>query len=136
MKRTIVITLLFALLSPSVPAQSNDGIEELVAKMSVEEKAEVTVGLLRKLFPPTNSGFAGRTVPLEQYGIPSIVLADGTAGVRLSRRGPQKATAFPDNMAIASSWNKDVAYSVGAAAGFEARGYNANVLLAPGWTSR
>lgn len=132
MKLSIAITLLFAILSSSLAAQSNDGIGEIVAQMSVEEKAELTVGLLRKFFPPTNSGFAARTTPLERYGIPSIVLADGTAGVRLSRRGPQKATAFPDNMAVASSWNKDVAYSVGAAAGFEARGYNANILLAPG----
>ena len=105
---------------------------ETLAGMSLQEKASCVVGLKRNLFPPTNKGFAGRTTPFPGYGIPTLTLADGTAGLRLSRRGKERATAFPDNMALASSWNEALVREVGVAAGFEARKYNANVLLAPG----
>ncbi|HOE94694.1 MAG TPA: glycoside hydrolase family 3 N-terminal domain-containing protein, partial [Candidatus Cryptobacteroides sp.] len=105
---------------------------EILAKMSLEEKAQCVVGLKRDLFPPTNAGIAGRTVPFPQFGVPSLTLADGTAGVRLSRRAAERATAFPDNMALASSWDSNLAQKVGAAVAYEAVGYNVNIMLAPG----
>lgn len=113
-------------------AQNVEPARDIVARMTLEEKASCAVGILRADFPPTNNGFAARTRPFAQYGIPSLVLADGTAGLRLSRRGTERATAFPDDMALASSWDVALARKVGDAAGRESRGYNANVLLAPG----
>lgn len=104
----------------------------IVASMTLEEKAACVVGLDRSLFPPTNAGFPGRTTPFPNYGVPTLGLADGTAGVRLSRRGTDRATAFPSNMGLASSWSTELAREVGATIGDEAVAYRANVMLAPG----
>ena len=100
--------------------------------MSLEEKAKCVVGWKREFFPTTNKGVCARTVPFPEYGIPTIALADGTSGLRLSRRESDRSTAFPANIALASSWDTALSREVGAAAGYETRGYNINVLLAPG----
>lgn len=103
-----------------------------VQEMTLEEKARCVVGMSRSKFPPTNKGFCARTTPFPKYGIQTLGLVDGSSGVRLSRREEDRATAFPSNMALAASWDVELARQVGAAAGYEARGYDANVLLAPG----
>ena len=108
------------------------GAQSVVDKMSLEEKARCVVGFKRALWPPTNNGFPGRTTPLPSYDIPSLVLADGTAGVRLSRRGEERATAFPADITLASSWSPQVVREVGAAVGDEALAYDVDVMLAPG----
>lgn len=107
-------------------------VQNILTKMTVEEKARCVVGLEKALYPPTNSGFAARTTPFSEYEVPSLILADGTAGVRLSRRGKERATAFPANIALACSWDKELAYEAGDAVAREAKGYNVNVMLAPG----
>lgn len=128
-----VFILIAAIFSCAIlAAQDRDAALGIVARMSLEEKAACAVGILRADFPPTNAGICARTAPFAQYGIPTLALADGTAGVRLSRRASQRATAFPDNMALASSWDTELAWMVGDAVGKEARGYNVNVMLCPG----
>ena len=106
--------------------------QQALDQMTLEEKAQCVVGLKRALFPPTNKGVCARTVAFPAYDIPSLVLADGSSGLRLSRREPDRATAFPSNMAIASSWDQELVQKIGAAAGYEALGYQVNILLAPG----
>ncbi|MBQ7269647.1 MAG: glycoside hydrolase family 3 C-terminal domain-containing protein [Bacteroidales bacterium] len=101
-------------------------------EMTLEEKARCVVGINRSDFPPTNQGICARTAAFPVLGVPTLALGDGSSGVRLSRREKDRATAFPCNMALASSWNPGLAGEVGAAAGYEALGYNINVLLAPG----
>lgn len=132
LKHTVALLAmcLGALAGAQTPSDSSIG--QIVSQMNVEQKARIVVGLEREFFPPTNAGFAARTTPNADFGVPSLVLADGTAGLRLSRRGKERSTAFPSNTALASSWNRDLARKVGAAAGMQARAYNANVLLAPG----
>ena len=67
--------------------------EEVMAKMSLEDKAhfvigtgmqgfsgdEAVIGATKNLVP----GAAGTTYPLDSLGIPAIVLADGPAGLRI-----------------------------------------------------
>jgi len=132
--RFVLVALLLAIsfVAFSQNKYKNASVAEVVAQMSLEQKAACVVGLERALFPPTNDGFAGRNTPLPEFGVASYVLADGTAGVRTSRRGSERATAFPDNMALASSWNRELVQEVGAAVSYEAKGYKANVMLAPG----
>ena len=131
MKRKLTVACIFIFLSASAYAET-DNMQEIVSRMTLQEKASCVVGMKRELFPPTNDGFCARTTPFPAFDVPSLVLADGTAGVRLSRRGTDRATAFPDNMALASSWDRSLVQEVGAAVGFESRGYNVNVQLAPG----
>lgn len=120
------LLIIVVLICTSAMAQTS------VGDMTLEEKARCVVGIDRSDFPPTNKGFCARTAQFPAYGIPTLALSDGSSGVRLSRREMDRATAFPSNMAIASSWDIQLAREVGAAAGYEARGYGASVLLAPG----
>jgi len=120
--------------------KSLERVEELVSKMSLEEKVKLLVGVgMPGLFgnPPSRvPGAAGETHAIERLGIPSAVLADGPAGVRIlpKREGDERAyhaTAFPVAVMLASTWNPELVEKVGAAMGEEAREYGVDILLAP-----
>ena len=122
----LTVVCLLTVLLPAV-AQS------YIGTMTLEEKSSCVVGLRRKDFPaPTNNGIPGRTAHLPAYGIPSLVMADGTSGIRLSRKGEECSTAFPSSTSIASSWDQAIAREVGDAVGREALHYGVNIMLAPG----
>ncbi len=117
-----------------------DRVDELLSQMTVEEKVKLLVGVgLPGLFGNPHSkvpGAAGETHPIPRLGIPSAVLADGPAGLRINpnREGDEKtyhATAFPVETMLASTWNRELLEEVGKAMGEEAREYGVDVLLAP-----
>ncbi|MCX8162402.1 MAG: glycoside hydrolase family 3 protein, partial [Candidatus Bathyarchaeota archaeon] len=108
--------------------------------MSLEEKARFLVGVgLPGWFGNPHSrvpGAAGETHPIERLSIPTIVLADGPAGLRINpiREGDERrfhATAFPVAVMLASTWNRDILEAVGRAIGEEAREYGVDIILAP-----
>lgn len=66
------------------------------------------------------------------YGIPSIMTADGPAGIRFQPELGVATTAFPCSTLLGSSWDPDLAWEVGAAASLEAKENNIMVWLAPG----
>ncbi len=120
--------------------------EEVMAKMSLEDKAhfvigtgmqgfsgdEAVIGATKNLVP----GAAGTTYPLDSLGIPAIVLADGPAGLRIdaTREGDSATyycTHFPIGTLLASTWNTQLVEEVGIAMGQEVKEYGADVLLAP-----
>ncbi|MCP2167866.1 glycoside hydrolase family 3 C-terminal domain-containing protein [Goodfellowiella coeruleoviolacea] len=80
------------------------------------------------------------TKPIEDAGVPSIVLTDGPHGIRrqdagqdhLGIHGSLPATCFPPAVAVGSSWDPDVAARLGAAVGREARAFGVAVVLGPG----
>ena len=122
--------------------------KKLVMQMSTEEKINLVIGMGMNL-PGLNAGptvgeikdklpgAAGSTFPIKRLGIPSIILADGPAGLRIQpTRESEKnstfyCTAFPVGTLLASTWDVDLVYKVGKAMGSEVKAYGADILLAP-----
>jgi beta-glucosidase len=104
-------------------------IKALLAKMTLEEKASLCCG----------EGF-WNTTALPQYGIPALILTDGPHGVRkqtgeadhLGLNESLKTTCFPTAAGMASSWNRELMYKIGAAIGEEAQAENVQIVLGPG----
>lgn len=123
-----------------------DRIQDLISKMTDEEKASMLMGTgmpgFNGLTPVVGAvegrvpGAAGITYQIDRLGIPGIILADGPAGLRIKPiRDKDKrtyyCTAFPVGTALASSWNTALIESVGKAMGNEVKEYGVDVLLAP-----
>ena len=91
---------------------------DLAARLTLEEK----VALMAGAAPFTLEG-------VERLGVPRINVTDGPTGVRSNEGEP--ATVFPVGVALASTWNVELAREVGAAIGREALALGSRVVLAP-----
>ncbi len=95
---------------PRVPQLGKSSVDEVVDAMTLEEKARLVVGTGMAGFSGENAvvgetrnlvpGAAGTTYPIARLGIPSVVLADGPAGLRINptREGDSQTyycTHFP-----------------------------------------
>ncbi|MBE6253225.1 MAG: beta-glucosidase [Bacteroidales bacterium] len=127
------------------PQLREDNIEEVLKAMTLQEKATLLVGGARSAIvngvttgvAANVPGAAGNTRPIERLGIPSTVLADGPAGLRIqpTRQGDSNTyycTGFPVGTLLASSWDVDLVKSMTRAMGNEVLEYGVDVLLAPG----
>ena len=131
---------------PSAPQLGKASLDEVIAAMTLEEKAHLVIGTgmagfsgdsavigsTKKLVP----GAAGTTYPIPRLGIPGVVLADGPAGLRIdpTREGDEATyycTHFPIGTLLASTWDQELMESVGQSIGNEVLEYGADVLLAP-----
>jgi beta-glucosidase len=98
----------------------------LLEAMTLEEKIAMMHGVCR--FEVPGCGFTIGKIPAnERLGIPALHLTDGPAGVR----NGQPATSFPAPVAIAASWNPELAYRVAVAIGQETLARGQDVLLSP-----
>ena len=128
------------------PQLGKASVEKVLKAMTLEEKVhfvigtgmagtdgeDAVVGATRNIVP----GAAGTTYPIERLGIPSIVLADGPAGLRIDpvREGDGNTyycTHFPIGTLLASTWNQELIEQVGQAMGEEVHEYGVDVYLAP-----
>jgi beta-glucosidase len=139
-------------------------VKQIVAAMTLEEKASLLVGKGggMTIAPPANpgaagpapagaapttpmigqiqaivDGAAGRTYDLPRLAIPTMILADGPAGLRISptRKGDSGTyycTAFPVGTLLASTWDVELVNKVGQSMGNEVLEYGVDILLGPG----
>lgn len=165
MNRTINIIMTAALLfSCGTPRLQEDNIDDIIDHLTIDEKVRLLVGTCKDPANPPYpapgtmterrywqsdgentykaanrvQGSAGESYKVDRLGIPSLVYADGPAGLRidpLRESEPGKeyyCTAFPSATVIASSWNPKLAEDVGKAMGNEVLEYGVDILLAPG----
>ena len=128
------------------PKLNKDNIDEVLAAMTLEEKAtlvvgggwgSMTAGSLTASDASLVSGAAGTTRAIPRLGIPNTVLADGPAGLRINPTRPGTSqtfycTGFPVGTVLASTWNTALVEQLTTAMGEEVKEYGADVLLAPG----
>lgn len=146
---SIFILLSVALISVATyatPKLGVDPLDDVVKALTLEEKAKFVRGVGMSIgpngpvvgqFAARVPGAAGSTHAIPRLGIPSMVLADGPAGLRINplRDGMEDksyyATAFPIASLLASTWDVSLVETVGEAIGTEAKEYGVDVLLAP-----
>ncbi|MBO1330461.1 glycoside hydrolase family 3 protein [Streptomyces sp. VRA16 Mangrove soil] len=120
-------------------AQGKVSVEQFVAGLSVTQLATIVEGSGLGGTTPSAVGAAGYTTgAYENLGIPSMALADGPAGLRLTQKiattpaSYQYATAFPIGTLLAQTWDRDLVKKVGTAIGKEMTAYGVQLWLAPG----
>jgi hypothetical protein len=86
--------------------------EVLAAVMSFEEKVAIALGEFETV---------------AHLGVPSLKYTDGPNGIR----GPDTVTAFPASLALAATFDDQLAAAYGGAVAEEARDTGSNVLLGP-----
>lgn len=95
-------------------------VEALLASLSVDEKASLTIG-----------SDAWHTAALPMHGVGRVKVTDGPTGARGDARSGARATCFPVGVALGASWSTDLLAEVGAALAGEAQTKGAHVLLGP-----
>ena len=105
--------------APQLDARS---VDLVVSAMSVREKASFVVAW------PSATHMAATTYGTKTYGIKSIKLADGPAGIRTIG----STMAYPSGMNLASTWDVEMMESIASSLGDDCVQYGVGVLLGPG----
>ena len=101
-------------------------LDEFVSELSIDD-------LIHLLGGQPNTGVANTfgIGNMPEYGIPSVMTADGPAGVRIAPAVGICTTAFPCSTLLACTWNPDVLEAVGRAGGEELKENNLGLWLTP-----
>jgi beta-glucosidase len=110
-----VCTPLFSVFAAVDPLEQR--VQSLLAQLTLEEKISLLGG---------DREFYVRPIP--RLGLPEIKMADGPLGVR----NYGKSTAYPATVALAATWNRDLARTFGESLARDCRARGVHVMLAPG----
>jgi beta-glucosidase len=118
----VAIVLLFMAqfaMAQTTPSQPDveKRVDSILSQMTLEEKMEIIGGI---------NDFYTRPIP--RLGIPSLRMSDGPMGVH----DYGLTTAYPAGIALAASWDVDLAERFGSAMGKDARARGVHFILAPG----
>ena len=114
---------------PKLPVEQR--VQDLLGRMTLEEKISML-----------NGANWMESVAIPRLGIPAIKMADGPMGIRswlgssaiTSAPGAKQifsSTAFPAGIAVAATWDPEIARQVGQAIGQEMRSIGRNMILGP-----
>jgi beta-glucosidase len=116
-----LLTCVSIQVSLALPGKASDSddqrVEKLLGQMTLEEKLDYIGGVN-----------AMSIRPMPRLGLPEIRMSDGPLGVRRDK----PSTRYPAGIALASSWNRDLAQLEGVSMGRDCRARGIHVLLAPG----
>ncbi|MDR0672023.1 MAG: glycoside hydrolase family 3 C-terminal domain-containing protein, partial [Oscillospiraceae bacterium] len=128
----------------ALPQLTPDNIDEVIGALSLDERVMLTSGvggdpnflLNGKNEPPEvnndgtpdRGGPAGGTYAIPRFNIPSLVLADGPAGVRMWKN----ATVWMAPAGMGSTWNPEIPSLIGEKTAKEAIYYAVDIVLGPG----
>ncbi len=125
-KPFVLFLMLLGLLIPALKAEdavykdphatAQARVDDLLGRLTLEEKIDLIGGNIFTL-----KGNA-------RLGIPAFVTSDASMGVR----NYGKATAYPNGVALASTWDVNLARKVGVSIGRDARARGVHFLLGPG----
>ena len=106
-------------MAQAVPSKTDveKRVDSILSKMTIEEKIEMIGGI---------NDFYTRPIP--RLGIPSLRMSDGPMGVH----DYGLTTAYPAAIALAASWDVDLAERFGTAMGRDARARGVHFILGPG----
>jgi len=99
------------------PAEVEKRVQALLSKMTPEEKITLIGGI---------NDFYTRAIP--RLGLPALRMSDGPMGVH----DYGETTAYPAGIALAASWDADLARRVGISMGEDARARGVHFILGPG----
>lgn len=107
-------------------AEGKLSAEEFLSQLTDEEVAHLLGG-------QPNTGVANTFGygNLPEYGIPSVMTADGPAGLRIAPECNVTTTCWPCSTLLACSWNPEVVEAVGLAGGAEVKENNIAMWLTP-----
>lgn len=111
------LAVLVCAVHAATPADPEQRARAILMKMTLDEKLDYLGGI---------NGFYIRAIP--RLGLPELKMADGPLGVR--NFGP--STAYAAGIALAASWDQELAGQVGALIGKDARARGVHFLLGPG----
>jgi len=115
-----IVLILIAQLctAQSTPSKANveKRVDSILGQMTLEEKIAIIGGI---------NDFYTRPIP--RLGIPSLRMSDGPMGVH----DYGLTTAYPAGIALAASWDVDLAERFGTAMGKDARARGVNFVLGP-----
>jgi beta-glucosidase len=113
----IILAICSALFAQSTPPDIDKRVESLLHQMTLEEKIDYVGGV---------NDFYIRAIP--RLGIPVLRMSDGPLGVH----DYGLTTAYPAGIALAASWDTDLADRFGISMGKDARARGVNFILGPG----
>jgi len=122
--RSFAVAVVFVLIAQLVAAQTTPSkaevekrVDSIFSQMTLDEKIDIIGGI---------NDFYTRPIP--RLGIPSLRMSDGPMGVH----DYGLTTAYPAGIALAASWDVDLAQRFGTSMGKDARARGVNFILGPG----
>src|SRR5713226_1653431 len=115
----VLLSIVQAVIAQATPSKMGveKRVDSILSKMTLAEKIEI-IGGIKDFY----------TRPIPRLGIPSLRMSDGPLGVH----DYGLTTAYPAGIALAASWDTDLAERFGTAMGKDARARGVHFILAPG----